>query len=111
MALKADLAPLMNNTKWEELRLAMHSLGDRAPRWRTKDVKSGHISSWDGDWFYHFKSLGFEFIEWAELKSESPEQSVAVLAILKQIHLPVRKSDAGFMVFGHIQLGESIDFA
>ncbi|WP_234836956.1 DUF6678 family protein [Sinorhizobium meliloti] len=34
----------MNNTKWDELRLAMHAL-DRRPLWRCKDV-NGHYSGY-----------------------------------------------------------------
>ncbi|WP_234836389.1 DUF6678 family protein, partial [Sinorhizobium meliloti] len=42
---------VMNNTKWDELRLAMHAL-DRRPLWRCKDV-NGHYSGGDQEWFYH----------------------------------------------------------
>jgi len=35
--------PFMNETKWDELRLAMYALGNLHPRWRTKDV-SGYAS-------------------------------------------------------------------
>ena len=35
--------PLMNNTKWEELRAAMYGLDGLRPRWRTKDLESGYV--------------------------------------------------------------------
>ena len=56
------LTPLMNNTKWDQLRLAMYDLDDFSPRWRTKDL-SGYLSDWDGEWFHHFRTSGYETIE------------------------------------------------
>ncbi|WP_437411745.1 DUF6678 family protein [Sinorhizobium meliloti] len=37
------LHPVMNNTKWDELRSAMHAL-DRRPLWRCKDVNGFRCS-------------------------------------------------------------------
>ena len=45
---------VMNNSKWEALRLEMYELKVSSPRWRTKDLDTGYVSPWDGDWFYHF---------------------------------------------------------
>lgn len=56
------LIPVMNNTKWEELRLAMHSLGKLRPQWQTKDLETGYVPCWDGDWFYHFRDGGYDSI-------------------------------------------------
>jgi hypothetical protein len=101
----------MNNTKWEELRLAMYSLGKSSPVWRTKDVENGYLCDWDGDWFYHFKDGGFQTIEWAEIKIENPSQHSAVLQVLRQIHVPMRTSEFGFKVFGYVNVGEAIEYA
>lgn len=55
--------PLMNDTKWDELRLAMYGLKGVASRWRTLDVESGYLSVWDRDWYYHFRNGGYKFIQ------------------------------------------------
>lgn len=92
---------LMNDTKWDELRLAMYDLGELSPRWRTRDVESGDECPWDGEWFYHFRCGGYETIEWVEIRIDSPDQEQAVLSALKAIHVPGRRSEAGFKVYGY----------
>ena len=99
----------MNNTKWDELRLAMYNLGDLRPRWRTKDV-SGYLSPWDGEWFYHFRDGGYVSIEWVEIQVISPEQDAAVLALLRKIHLPGHRIEQGFRIYGYGQDGVAIDY-
>nr|GEU28042.1 hypothetical protein [Tanacetum cinerariifolium] len=76
------MLPLMNDTKWDELRLAMYELGPLSPKWRTLDVENGHLSEWDGEWFYHFRNGGYKFIKWVEIAIESPAQRQAVLTEL-----------------------------
>jgi hypothetical protein len=101
----------MNNTKWEEIRLAMYALGAVAPHWRTRDIENQFVSLWDGEWFYHFSADGYETIEWLELKIDTPTQEKCVMEILHKIHVPVRKSHDGVMVLGYILPGESIAYA
>jgi hypothetical protein len=90
----------MNETKWDELRLAMHGLGELRPRWRTLDI-SGFVSEWDGDWYYHFRAEGYGTIEFDEIQNLSPEQDAAVLAMLRQIHLPGTKIADGYCIYGY----------
>lgn len=90
----------MNNTKWEELRLAMYSLGHLRPSWRTKDI-TGYLTPWDGEWFYHFRDGVFTSIEWLEIQVLSAEQDAAVLALLREIHLPGHRIEQGFRVYGY----------
>ena len=78
----------MNDTRWDELRTAMYALDRLSPQWRTKDIDSGHVCPWDGDWFYHLKKGGYQSIEWIEIKITSLEQDLAVLDALKKIHVP-----------------------
>lgn len=91
----------MNNAKWDELRLAMHYLGPISPKWRTRDLESGYESPWDGEWFYHFRTGGYEAIEWVEIKVDSPEQEHAVLNALRSIHVPGNRTEVGFKVYGY----------
>jgi hypothetical protein len=105
-----DLISVTNNTKWDELRLAMYSLDDLHPKWRTKDVESGYISNWDGEWFYHFRNGGYESIEWVEIRFTSPEQERGILKALKTIHLPGERIEQGFRVFGYCEPGKVIAY-
>ena len=104
-----DMTPLLNNTKWDELRLAMYNLGDLRPFWRTKDL-SGYLSLWDGDWYYHFREGGYVSIEWVEIQVFSAAQDAAVLALLREIHLPGHKIEQGYRIYGHARDGDAIDF-
>ena len=99
----------MNDTKWEELRIAMHNLGDLRPRWRTEDL-SGHLSLWDGDWFYHFRSDEYKSIEWVEIQVLSVEQDAAVFAQIRRIHLPGHRIEQGFRIYGYAREGVCLDY-
>lgn len=103
------MLPVMNNTKWKELQEAMYGLQQR-PQWRTRCTTNGYISSWDGEWFYHFSEGGFEDIEWVEIKAENETQSELVLSLLKSIHVPGIKTEYGFKVYGYVHEGESVDY-
>ena len=101
--------PVMNDTKWEELRLAMYNLGTLHPRWRTKDL-SGYLSPWDGEWFYHFRNGGYDSVEWVEIQISSLEQDAAVFASLKAIQVPGTRIQCGFRVYGYTAEGIAVDY-
>jgi hypothetical protein len=107
--MRTTMKPLLNNTKWDELRLAMHTLWLHKPRWRTKDL-SGFLSNWDVDWYYHFRIGGYKTIEWVELEIETSDQDAAVLAALRRIHVPGRRIASGYRVYGYVPDGESIEY-
>lgn len=100
----------MNNTKWEELRLAMYGLRSMSPQWRTKDVENGYLSTWNGDWYYHFKDGGYKSIEWLEIRVTSPEQDSAVLRELKFIYVPGYRTEYGFKIFGYARDREVLEY-
>jgi hypothetical protein len=100
---------VMNNTKWEELRLAMYSLGNISPKWRTKDL-SGYLSQWDGEWFYHFRNDGYDSIEWVEIEVLSLEQDAVVLEQLRRIYVPGRRIERGYRIFGFVPTGFPVDY-
>ena len=89
------LAAVMNNTKWDELRLAMYSLGPLHPSWRTKDIETGFIPEWDGEW---------------EIKVTSTEQDEAVANALRAIHVPGERTEHGYRVFGYTRPGKPVDY-
>lgn len=100
---------VMNNTKWEELRLAMLEFED-SPRWRTRDVQTGYESHWDREWYYHFRDGGYSSIEWVEIAADSPEQLLAIQAALARVHVPGERTEAGFRVYGYIPAGKAVDY-
>lgn len=102
--------PVMNNTKWEEVRLGMYSLSDIHPKWRTRDIESGYVSEWYGEWFYHFRDGGYDSIEWVEIRITSEEEERAILAALKAIHVAGERSEVGFRVFGYVEAGKSVKY-
>jgi len=103
------MIPLMNNTKWNELRMAMYNLGELRPRWRARDL-SGYVTDWDGEWYYHFQDGGYASIEWVEIQVLSAEQDAAVHALLREIHVPGHRIENGFRVYGYSNDGATIDF-
>lgn len=104
------MVPVMNDTKWAELRAAMHALGDARPRWRTRIVGSGVESGWDREWFHHVGEGGYADIEWVEIGVANADQASIVLAALRAIHLPGVRTDAGFKVFGYLPVGQACDY-
>ena len=96
--------PLMNDTKWDELRLAMFGLGELSPLWRTKDI-NGYDCPWDGEWFYRFRIGGYSTIEWVEIQVSTDEQVPSVFDILHKIHLPGHRVEGGFRVYGYAPQG------
>jgi len=100
----------MNDTKWDELRLAMYGLDAFRPRWRTLDIENGYLSQWDGEWFYHFRSGGYKSIQWVEIAVDTAEQRAAVLAELVRIHVPSERTESGYRVFGYAEAGAAVDY-
>lgn len=106
--------PLMSNTKWNELRLAMYGLGRTqgklAPRWRTLCVQNDYLSPWDREWFYHFRNGGYESIQWVEIAADTDEQRDEILTELKKIHLPGERTEIGFRIFGYAKSNVAVNY-
>ena len=100
----------MNNTKWDELRMAMYNLGELHPKWRTKDVEKDYLSEWDGEWFYHFRLGGYKTIEYVEIKVSCKEMRDQVRIALSSIHVPGSETEDGFIVYGYTGHSEFIDY-
>lgn len=73
---------LMNNTKWNEIRLAMYSY-PKTVRWRVKNINNGYLSNWDAEWFYHFAEGGFDTIEWLEINVDNEIMKQDVIYSIK----------------------------
>ena len=101
----------MNNTKWREVRSAMHALGPESPRWRLKDLESGRELDWDFDWYYQFLGDGtFEWIEWCEIECKTPEARAAVLDALRKIHVAGEETEEGVRIYGWAKSAASVDW-
>jgi len=98
----------MNNTKWEELRLAMDAIVP-APRYRCMTI-TGHYSCEDVDWFYHFRADGYEDIRYVDIFADSQPHREAIATVLKKIHLPGEETGYGFRIYGYAQPGQSLDY-
>ena len=74
-----QLRGLANDTKWDELILAMRSRSGWKPSFRCKCI-DGPPSEWDAEWFYHlpFPLLSIEWLD------------VAVLQEVREPRLPVQ---------------------
>lgn len=73
-------------------------------------MENGHLSAWDGEWFYHFRDGGYRFIKWVEIAVDSPEQRHAVLAQLTKVHVPGEHTKSGFRVLGFAEPGTEVDY-
>lgn len=104
---------LMNDTKWEEIWLAMIDIPELI-YWRTKDIENNYFSQWDAEWFYHFKLDGnkesYKTIEWLEIKVESNEIKNKVVKILKEIHVTGEVLNNTIKVYGYSKEGTFIDY-
>jgi hypothetical protein len=93
------MTPLMNDTKWDEIRLAMHDY-DGLIHWRTKDVENGFIASWDAEWFHHFRLGGYKSIKWLDIRLNEDNTSY-VMTKLKEIHVPGEIDGNVVRVYGY----------
>ena len=107
---KHDYVPLMNDTKWDEIRLAMCSFPTQ-PEWRTKDLENGYISAWDREWFYHFNVGGYKTIEWVEVRPTSMKQKEEIVKELARIHVPLEVGEESLRIYGFVLPGVFIEYA
>jgi hypothetical protein len=101
----------MNNTKWDELRLAMYSIKP-PPAWRTLG-KNGYRWPSDREWYYHFREGGdggYGNILHVDIFAEGSEHRELIRAALKRIHVPGEETTEGFRVFGYLQDGQDTDY-
>jgi hypothetical protein len=98
----------MNNTKWEELRLAMYTIGP-PPRWRCMSI-TGYYSDGDAEWFYHFRSGGYEDIQHVDIFIDGPAHRERIKSALQKIHLPGEETVDGFRVYGYALPGQALNY-
>jgi hypothetical protein len=103
-----DIHGVMDNTKWDELRLAMYAIKP-TPRYRCMMI-NGHYSREDAEWFYHFREGGYEDIQYVDIFAESQPLREQISSALKKIHLPGEETGDGFRVHGYAPPGQNLDY-
>ena len=101
----AESHGVMNNAKWEELRLAMHGI-ESAPRYRCMTI-SGCYSDANAEWFYHFRAGRYDDIRDVDIFVEGEahrDQIRGALALLR----PLRRVGKAKRAH-HFELGMRIE--
>ena len=103
-----ELHPVMNNTKWRELRAAMYAIRPAA-KYRSMYI-NGHYSAVDSEWFYHFREGGYDNIQYVDIFAKDSLHRQRIANALKAIHLPGEETGDGFRVYGYALPGQVIDY-
>lgn len=100
----------MDDAMWNELRMAMHNLGEKAPQWRTKDIENGYLTEWDEEWYYHFRKGGYRTIESLEIRVSNKDMRDLVRKALIRIHVPGLVTEDGFIVIGYTRNDGPVEY-
>lgn len=98
----------MNNTKWDQIRVAMVSM-ESSPLWKIIFL-NGNESAVDGEWFYHFSEGGYLDIQYLDILTNSVEQHATVGTILRAIHLPGMETSTGYRILGYADSVSYVDY-
>lgn len=92
------LGSFMNDTKWRELCYAFSSFAP-TPAWRTYDLLTEYLSTWDREWFYH---VGPDYcsIEWLEIDPSGHDRDT-IRAVLREVGAPFEESEQFLRVIGY----------
>lgn len=101
------LTSAANDTKWDELRLAMYGK-EGPPQFRCK-MLSGHYGNPDGEWFHHFRDGGYADIEFVDILPRADTDRPEILSHLTAIGLAGHATDQGFRIYGYIRPGQAVD--
>ena len=104
----AELHPVMNNTKWREMRGAMYAI-EPVTTYRIMRI-NGYYSDPDAEWFYHFQEGGYDDIRYVDIFADNQLHRQQIGNALKKIHLPGEETGDGFRVYGYALPGQAIDY-
>ncbi|WP_317850997.1 DUF6678 family protein [Pseudomonas sp. BF-RE-24] len=95
------MVPVMSNTKWSELILAMLDSPGMTPEFRLRSIlgRGDYCANWDRDWHYHIHPV--EEIEWIELRATSQDW---LLSILRGNHVPFSLEIEEIRVWGYTKV-------
>ncbi|WP_367619321.1 DUF6678 family protein [Paraburkholderia sp. SEWSISQ10-3 4] len=103
MLSRGELYPVMNHTKWAELRAAMLSASrEMALQFRGRSVFAppGFCTEWDGEFYYHLQPVAD--LEWIELRSKS---EVWLRDTLRRWSIPYSVEAGVIRVWGYTRPG------
>ncbi len=102
-AQSGELHPILNHTKWAELRAKMLAAPPgQSPVFRARSVFAppGFCTEWDGEFYYHVHPVAD--LEWMELKASSPEW---LRDALRRHGIPFSMEDGVVRVWGYTPPG------
>lgn len=102
------LQPLMSDTKWRELRLAMLGL-EQAPQWFST-ATNGFRYGPDSEWFYHFQDAVYSDLLHVDIIARDEAHRELIRSVMEPLHLPGEETAQGFRIFGYAQPGQAVDF-
>lgn len=103
------LIPLMNDTKWGELRLAMLEI-EPSPAWSSISRETGYRYGPDSEWYHHFRIGGYIDFLLVDIATPDAQQRDVVRSALKAVHVPGEETPNGFRVYGYATEGQVVDY-
>jgi hypothetical protein len=73
---------------------------------RCKNLATGGLGAWDGEWFNHWAQAGWHWMEWVDLKVQTPQQRESVRTALRRIRFAGEETEDGFRLYGYVQAGQ-----
>lgn len=97
----AKMVPVMNNTKWSALVMAVLGAPEMKTEFRLRSIlgRCDYSTHWDRDWHHHIHPV--EEIEWIELRAASQDW---LLSILRTHHIPFSQETEGLRVWGYTKV-------
>ena len=103
MISRGELHPVLNHTKWTELRAEMLTAPpEQHPQFRARSVFAppDFCTDWDGEFYYHVHPVAD--LEWMELQATSTDW---LLGILRRHSIPHSIEDGVVRVWGYTRPG------
>ena len=104
MVKRGELHPVLNQTKWAELRSEMLAAPhEQSPKFRSRSVfaPSGFFTDWDGEFYYHIHPVAD--LEWIELQATSQDW---IKVALRRHHIPYSLEAGVVRVWGYTRPGK-----
>ena len=105
---RSDLSPLMNDTKWNEVRLYMYDMTE-TPGFTITRI-DGTVERIDREWYYHFRAGGYRDILHVDITTEGTSQLNEVLRRLRAVNVPGIVAKNGVRVFGYLKPGQTVNY-
>lgn len=108
MVKRGDILPVLNHTKWAELRAEMLAAPQgQCPRFRGRSVfaPEGFCTEWDGEFYFHMYPVAD--LEWIDLQASSQDW---LRAALRRHSIPYSLEAGIVRVWGYTRPGSQPDW-